>query len=44
MALYYGFSLDWSSADREMMLDAAVRSVVDERAFCDVIVKCIVEG
>lgn len=44
MALYYGFSLDWSSADREMMLDSAVRSVVDERAFCDVIVKCIVEG
>ena len=28
----------------DTMLDAAVRSVVDERAFCDVIVACIVEG
>ena len=44
MALYYGFTLDWSCVDRDTMLDAAVRSVVDDRAFCDVIVKCIVEG
>ena len=44
MALYYGFSLDWSCVDRDMMLDAAIRSVVDDRAFCDVIVKCVVEG
>ena len=44
MALYYGFSLDWSCVDRDTMLDAAIRSVVDDRAFCDVIVKCVVEG
>ena len=44
MALYYGFTLDWSCVDRDTMLDAAIRSVVDDRAFCDVIVKCVVEG
>ena len=44
MALHYGFSLDWSCVDRDTMLDAAVRSVVDDKAFCDVIVKCVVEG
>ena len=44
MALHYGFSLDWSCVDRDTMLDAAIRSVVDDRAFCDVIVKCVVEG
>ena len=42
MALHYGFTLDWSCVDRDTMLDAAVRSVVDDRAFCDVIVACIV--
>ena len=42
MALHYGFSLDWSRVDRDTMLDAAVRSVVDDRAFCDVIVECVV--
>lgn len=44
MALHYGFSLDWSQVDRDMMLDAAVRSVVDNMAFGDIIVRCIVEG
>ena len=44
MALHYGFTLDWSRVDRDTMLDAAVRSVVDDRAFCDVIVECVVEG
>ena len=43
MALHYGFTLDWSRVDRDTMLDAAVRSVVDDRAFCDVIVACVVE-
>ena len=42
MALHYGFTLDWSRVDRDTMLDAAVRSVVDDRAFCDVIVACVV--
>ena len=44
MALHYGFTLDWSRVDRDTMLDAAVKSVVDDRAFCDVIVECVVEG
>ena len=44
MALHYGFSLDWSRVDRDTMLDAAVRSALDDRAFCYVIVECVVEG
>lgn len=43
MAMHYGFSLDWSLVDRDTMLEAAVRSVVDSMAFIDIIVKCIVE-
>lgn len=43
MALCYGFSLDWSLVDRDTMIDAAVRSVVDSMAFYDIIVKCVVE-
>ncbi len=43
MALHYGFSLDWSRVDRDTMLDAAIRSVVDSMAFRDIIVKCTVE-
>ena len=43
MALYYGFSLDWSLVDRDTMIDAAVRSVVDSMAFYDIIVICVVE-
>ncbi|MBQ5989049.1 MAG: Fic family protein [Oscillospiraceae bacterium] len=43
MALYYGFSLDWSLVDRDTMIDAAVRSVVDSMAFYDIIVNCVVE-
>jgi cell filamentation protein len=43
MALYYGFSLDWSLVDRDTMIAAAVRSVVDSMAFYDIIVNCVVE-
>ena len=43
MALCYGFSLDWSLVDRDTMIDAAVRSVVDSMAFYDIIVNCVVE-
>lgn len=43
MALNYGFSLDWSRVDRDTMLKAAVKSVVDSMAFCDIIVRCVVE-
>lgn len=43
MALNYGFSLDWSLVNRNTMLNAAVRSVVDSMAFRDIIVKCIME-
>ena len=42
MALHYGFSLDWSLIDRDTMLEAAVRSVVNDMAFCEVIAKCVV--
>lgn len=43
MALRYGFSLDWSRVDRDTMLEAAIRSVVNNTAFSDIIVKCVVE-
>ncbi|MBO4524468.1 MAG: Fic family protein [Ruminococcus sp.] len=43
MALHYGFSLDWSNVDRNTMLNAAVRSVVDNMAFIDIITKCVVK-
>ncbi|MBR4626516.1 MAG: Fic family protein [Ruminococcus sp.] len=43
MAMHYGFSLDWSRVDRDTMLNAAVRSVLDSMAFRDVILECIVE-
>ena len=42
IALYYGFSLDWSLVDRDTMIDAAVRSIVDSMAFYDIIGKCVV--
>ncbi|MCR5166388.1 MAG: Fic family protein [Oscillospiraceae bacterium] len=41
MAMHYGFSLDWSRVDRDTMLNAAIRSVVDNKAFSDIIMKCI---
>ncbi len=44
MALHYGFSLDWSLIDRDTMLEAAVRSVVDDMAFCEIIAKCVVSA
>lgn len=40
MAIQYGFSLDWSCVDRDTMLDASVRSVVDNTAFIDIIEHC----
>lgn len=44
MALHYGFTLNWSRVDWDTMLDAAVKSVVDSMGFCDVIIRCVVEG
>lgn len=41
MAMHYGFSLDWSRVDRDTMLNAAIRSVMDNKAFSDIITKCI---
>jgi cell filamentation protein len=43
MAIHYGFLLDWSCVDRDTMLDAAVRSFVNSMAFCNIIVRCVVE-
>lgn len=43
MALYYGFSLDWSRVDRDTMIDAAVKSVVDSMAFGNIITQCQIE-
>ena len=43
MALEYGIHLNWGSTDRDTLLDAAIRSVDDSMAFCDVLAQCIEE-
>lgn len=43
MALEYGIHLNWGNTDRDTLLDAAVRSVDDGMAFCDVLAQCIEE-
>ena len=40
MAMEYGISLNWGNADHELLLDAAIASVDDELAFCDVLKQC----
>lgn len=41
MALKYGIKLNWGQTDRDTLLDAAVRSVDNSMAFCDVLKQCI---
>lgn len=41
MALKYGIRLNWGQTDRDTLLDAAVRSVDNSMAFCDVLKQCI---
>ncbi len=41
MALRYGLTVEWGNTDRDTMIRAAIASVDDDMAFCDVIRGCI---
>ena len=41
MALVYGIHLNWGNTDRDTLIDAAIASVDDSMAFCDVLKQCI---
>ncbi len=41
MALEYGLHLNWGNTDRDALLDAAVASVDDDMAFCNVLKQCL---
>lgn len=41
MALEYGLQLNWGNTDRDTLLQAAIRSVDDSTAFCDLLAQCI---
>ena len=40
LALQYGMCLNWGNTDRETLLEAAINSVTDSMAFCDVLKVC----
>lgn len=41
MALEYGLELNWGNTDRETLLNAAILSVDDDMAFCEVLKSCM---
>ena len=41
MGLAYGLRLNWGNTDRDTLLSAAVASVDDDMAFCDVLTQCL---
>jgi cell filamentation protein len=41
MALQYGYHLNWGNVDRETLINAAVLSVDNDMAFCDVLAQCV---
>jgi cell filamentation protein len=41
MALEYGYRLNWGNVDRDTLIDAAILSVDDDMAFCDVLTQCM---
>lgn len=41
MALMYGRFINWGNTDRDTLLNAAVASVYDDMAFCDVLKLCL---
>lgn len=40
MGLEYGLLLNWGNTDRDTLLDAAIASVDNDMAFCDVLTQC----
>ena len=41
MGLEYGLPLNWGNTDRDTLIDAAIASVDDDMAFCDVLTQCL---
>lgn len=41
MALVYGLSINWGNTDRDALIDAAIASVDDNMAFCNVLKQCL---
>lgn len=44
MALEYGLSLNWGCTDRETLIQAAIKAVDDDMAYCDVLIQCLEAG
>ena len=44
MAQVYGLTLNWGNADQDTMMDAAIASVYDDRAFCEILLQCLESG
>ena len=41
MALEYGLLINWGNTNQELLMNAAVASVDDDMAFCDVLKQCL---
>ena len=41
MGLKYGLRLNWGNTDRDTLINAAIASVDDDMAFCDVLTQCL---
>ena len=41
MALKYGLYLNWGNTDRDTLINAAIVSVDDDTAFCEVLTQCL---
>lgn len=41
MGLEYGLYLNWGNTDRDTLINAAIASVDDDMAFCDVLAQCL---
>ena len=41
MGLEYSLRLNWGNTDRDTLIDAAIASVDDDMAFCDVLTQCL---
>lgn len=44
MAQVYGLTLNWGNADQNTMMDAAIASVYDDMAFCEILHQCLESG
>lgn len=44
MAQVYSLTLNWGNADQDTMMDAAIASVYDDMAFCEILHQCLESG